>query len=63
MATVKFYGTGRRKSSVARVYLVAGSGKIVVNKRDIDDQSSKAENQVVECLQKEKIQMSKLSMK
>ena len=37
MATVKFYGTGRRKSSVARVYLVAGSGKIVVNTRDIDD--------------------------
>ena len=37
MATVKFYGTGRRKSSVARVYLVAGSGKIVVNKRDIND--------------------------
>lgn len=37
MATVKFYGTGRRKSSVARVYLVAGSGKIVVNKRNIDD--------------------------
>jgi len=37
LATVKFYGTGRRKSSVARVYLVAGSGKIVVNKRDIDD--------------------------
>ena len=37
MATVKFYGTGRRKSSVARVYLEAGSGKIVVNKRDIDD--------------------------
>ena len=37
MATVKFYGTGRRKSRVARVYLVAGSGKIVVNKRDIDD--------------------------
>ena len=37
MATVKFYGTGRRKSSLARVYIVAGSGKIVVNKRDIDD--------------------------
>jgi ribosomal protein S9/S16 len=37
LATVKFYGTGRRKSSVARVYLVAGSGKIVVNKRDIND--------------------------
>ena len=37
MATVKFYGTGRRKSSVARVYLVAGTGQIVVNKRNIDD--------------------------
>ena len=33
----KFYGTGRRKSSVARVYLSAGTGKITVNKRDIDD--------------------------
>ena len=37
MATVKYYGTGRRKCSVARVYLVAGTGKIVVNKRNIDD--------------------------
>ena len=33
----KFYGTGRRKSSVARVFLVPGSGKITVNKRDIDE--------------------------
>ena len=32
----KFYGTGRRKSSVARVYLVPGTGNITVNKRDID---------------------------
>ena len=37
MATTKFYGTGRRKSSVARVYLVPGTGKITINKRDIDD--------------------------
>ena len=36
MATVKYYGTGRRKSSVARVYLVPGSGKITINKEDID---------------------------
>ncbi len=35
--TDKFYGTGRRKSSVARVYLVPGSGKITINKRDIDE--------------------------
>ena len=33
----KFYGTGRRKSSIARVYLVPGTGKITINKRDIDE--------------------------
>ena len=32
-----FYGTGRRKSSVARVRLYNGTGKITVNDRDIDD--------------------------
>lgn len=32
-----FYGTGRRKSSVARVRLYKGSGKITVNQRDIDE--------------------------
>ena len=37
MATTRYYGTGRRKSSVARVYLVPGTGKITINKRDIDD--------------------------
>ncbi len=37
MATAKYYGTGRRKSSVARVYLTPGSGKITINKRDIDE--------------------------
>ncbi|MBQ7582497.1 MAG: 30S ribosomal protein S9 [Lachnospiraceae bacterium] len=36
-AVEKFYGTGRRKSSVARVYLKPGKGNIVINKRDIDD--------------------------
>ena len=37
MASAKFYGTGRRKKSVARVYLVPGTGKITINKRDIDE--------------------------
>ncbi|MBA4542322.1 MULTISPECIES: 30S ribosomal protein S9 [Thermoactinomyces] len=37
MAQVQFYGTGRRKESVARVRLVAGDGRIVINKRNIDD--------------------------
>ena len=35
--TNKYYGTGRRKKSVARVYLVPGTGKITINKRDIDE--------------------------
>ena len=37
MAEIQYYGTGRRKTSVARVYLRPGSGKIVVNKRDFDE--------------------------
>ncbi len=37
MAKERYYGTGRRKSSVARVYLVPGTGKITINKRDIDE--------------------------
>ena len=37
MAKAKFYGTGRRKKSVARVYLTAGTGNITINGRDIDE--------------------------
>ena len=33
----KFYGTGRRKSSVARVYVTPGKGKITVNGRDVKE--------------------------
>ena len=32
-----FYGTGRRKNSVARVRVYSGTGKIIINVRDIDD--------------------------
>ena len=37
MAKAKYYGTGRRKSSVARVYLVPGTGKVTINKRDMEE--------------------------
>ena len=37
MADSRYYGTGRRKSSVARVYVAPGTGKITINKRDIDE--------------------------
>ena len=35
--TPYFYGTGRRKSSVARVRLYKGTGKVTINNRDMDD--------------------------
>ena len=34
---IMFYGTGRRKSSIARVRLVPGTGKITINSKDIDE--------------------------
>ena len=34
---VQYYGTGRRKDSVARVYLRPGKGQIVVNRRPVED--------------------------
>ncbi len=34
---IVYYGTGRRKSSIARVRLVDGNGKITINKKDIDE--------------------------
>ena len=37
MAKIQYYGTGRRKKSVARVRLVSGDGKILINDRTIDD--------------------------
>jgi small subunit ribosomal protein S9 len=36
MATEQYYGTGRRKSSAARVYLTKGKGEITINDRPID---------------------------
>ncbi len=37
MAEIQYYGTGRRKTAVARVYLRPGSGKVSVNHRDFDN--------------------------
>ena len=37
MSSVKYYGTGRRKKSIARVYLVPGTCNITINKRDNDN--------------------------
>jgi small subunit ribosomal protein S9 len=37
MAKVQYYGTGRRKKSVARVRLVPGNGRVIINDRELDD--------------------------
>lgn len=37
MAQVSYYGTGRRKTSVARVRLVPGEGKVTINGRDMEE--------------------------
>jgi len=37
MAIVEYYGTGKRKSSTARVRLLPGEGQVTVNKRDLSD--------------------------
>jgi small subunit ribosomal protein S9 len=36
MATTQYYGTGRRKTSTARVYLTSGKGNITINRRSLD---------------------------
>lgn len=35
--TERYYGTGRRKKSIARVYLTPGKGEVTINKRSMDD--------------------------
>jgi small subunit ribosomal protein S9 len=40
MAENQYYGTGRRKSSTARVFIKAGSGKIVINQRSLSNTSA-----------------------
>src|SRR5262245_63028497 len=42
-----FYATGRRKQAVARVWMMPGSGKIVINKRDIDDYFGRATSKMI----------------
>ncbi|MGR8933832.1 MAG: 30S ribosomal protein S9 [Gammaproteobacteria bacterium] len=49
MAAAQYYGTGRRKSAVARVYAKAGSGKITINKKTIDVYFGRKTDQMVAC--------------
>ena len=47
MATEIYYGTGRRKSSAARVYMTKGSGQVVINDRPIDEFFSRETSRMI----------------
>ncbi len=58
MAAAQYYGTGRRKSAVARVYATSGSGKITINKQSIEQYFGRKTDQMVsrqplECVEME----------
>jgi small subunit ribosomal protein S9 len=47
MATAQYYGTGRRKSAIARVYATKGTGKITINQKSIEDYFGRKTDQMV----------------
>ncbi len=59
MATEQYYGTGRRKSSKARVYLSKGKGNIIINDRPIDEFFGRETASMIVRQPLEKIEMTK----
>ena len=55
MSEVQHYGTGRRKTATARVFLRPGSGEIVVNKRPLDSYFS---NEVLKMIVKQPLELT-----
>jgi small subunit ribosomal protein S9 len=58
MAAAQYYGTGRRKSAIARVYATSGTGKIIINTKTIEDYFGRKTDQMVsrqplECVEME----------
>jgi len=47
MAAAQYYGTGRRKSAVARVYATNGTGKITINKKSIEEYFGRKTDQMI----------------
>ena len=58
MATEQYYGTGRRKSSAARVYLTKGKGQIVINDLPIDEFFGRETARMIVRQPLEKLEMS-----
>lgn len=47
MAAAQYYGTGRRKSAIARVYATSGTGKIIINQKTIEEYFGRKTDQMV----------------
>ena len=58
MAAEQYYGTGRRKSSSARVFLKAGNGAITINRRSIDEYFGRETSRMVVRQPLETVEMS-----
>ena len=58
MANNQYYGTGRRKSSVARVFLTPGSGKISINDKTIEDYFGRDTSRMIVVQPFEKLDMN-----
>ena len=57
MAATQYYGTGHRKSAVARVYATLGTGKITINSRSIEEYFGRKTDQMVSCQPLQAIEM------
>jgi len=58
MANQQYYGTGRRKSSVARVFLTPGSGKIIINDKTIEEYFGRHTSRMIVVQPFEKLDMN-----
>ena len=58
MATEQYYGTGRRKSSTARVFLTRGRGEIIINDRPLDEFFGRETARMIVRQPLEKLEMS-----
>jgi len=58
MANEQYYGTGRRKSSAARVFMTKGSGQIMINDRPIDEFFGRETARMIVRQPLEKVEMS-----
>ncbi|SJM93643.1 30S ribosomal protein S9 [Crenothrix polyspora] len=57
MAATQYYGTGRRKCAIARVYATSGTGKITVNSKTLEEYFGRKTDQMVSCQPLQSVEM------